>query len=282
MTATPSPGSVGRLERRRGHHLTLAELRHDQRHGPRGQLHPQSLSSGRWHLRRLVDTDTNFRGSGLFTATLSARIVLCSATLRLGGTSYSVSREFSTNGSFFGVILRGGPAECAPGAAPTRPKFDQSHDRPGHRLSVDGGHRGRSSRLRPPIRRRKPAATTPCASSGASTRRLRREGTVSDDDTVGASGSVLFNGNLGDGTKVTQSTIVSSSGQWPFYAFNVMGRGSIWVGSPLPVPWCWRPSAARSSGSSGPIRCPLPPCPRRAPDPCSSTGSPRPAGHQAC
>ena len=35
--------------------------------------------------------------------------------------------------------------------------------------------------------------------------------------TVNAAGQVKFKGTLGDGTKVTQMSIVSIDGNWPFY-----------------------------------------------------------------
>ncbi len=45
--------------------------------------------------------------------------------------------------------------------------------------------------------------------------------------TVQATGSVSFTGTLGDGTKVTQTTILTPGGQWPFYAALYAGKGSI-------------------------------------------------------
>jgi hypothetical protein len=44
---------------------------------------------------------------------------------------------------------------------------------------------------------------------------------------VDASGSVTFTGTLGDGTKVTQTAMVSSQGQWPLYLPLYRGGGSM-------------------------------------------------------
>ena len=52
--------------------------------------------------------DTNnldIESSGLFTATLAANGA-CSASVRPGNKGYSVSRQFSTNGTFYGVIVQ--------------------------------------------------------------------------------------------------------------------------------------------------------------------------------
>jgi hypothetical protein len=45
--------------------------------------------------------------------------------------------------------------------------------------------------------------------------------------TINALGKVNFSGMLGDGTPVTSTSIVSSDGQWPFYASLYGGKGSI-------------------------------------------------------
>ena len=49
--------------------------------------------------------------------------------------------------------------------------------------------------------------------------------------TVNPAGTVLFNGTLADGTKVTQKTTLSKDGQWPFYVSLYKGKGSLisWV-----------------------------------------------------
>ncbi len=49
--------------------------------------------------------------------------------------------------------------------------------------------------------------------------------------TVNTAGAVSFSGTLSDGTKVTQRTALSKSGQWPFYAPLYKGKGSLisWV-----------------------------------------------------
>jgi len=45
--------------------------------------------------------------------------------------------------------------------------------------------------------------------------------------TVSDSGAVTFSGILGDGTPVSSTSIVTSEGQWPFYASLYGGKGSI-------------------------------------------------------
>ena len=52
--------------------------------------------------------DLEFESSGFFAATLTGSGA-CSVSLRLGGTSYGISRQFSTNGVFYGVIPRSSP-----------------------------------------------------------------------------------------------------------------------------------------------------------------------------
>jgi hypothetical protein len=44
---------------------------------------------------------------------------------------------------------------------------------------------------------------------------------------VNESGILSFSGTLGDGTPVTATSVVSSEGQWPFYAAAYGGKGSI-------------------------------------------------------
>jgi len=45
---------------------------------------------------------------------------------------------------------------------------------------------------------------------------------------VSASGTVKFSGMLGDGTKVTASTVVAGSGQWPLCVSLYSGKGLVW------------------------------------------------------
>ena len=49
--------------------------------------------------------------------------------------------------------------------------------------------------------------------------------------TVNTSGQVKFKGTLGDGTKVSQSSIVSIDGNWPFYIplYNKGGQILGWL-----------------------------------------------------
>ena len=45
--------------------------------------------------------------------------------------------------------------------------------------------------------------------------------------TVSDLGAITFSGTLGDGTRVTASSVVSHDGQWPFYVSLYGGKGSI-------------------------------------------------------
>ena len=44
---------------------------------------------------------------------------------------------------------------------------------------------------------------------------------------VDASGAILFNGSLADGSKVSQSSALSKQGIWPLYASLYGGQGAI-------------------------------------------------------
>jgi hypothetical protein len=173
--------------------------------------------------------DTNnleFGSSGFFTATLAPNGTF-SATLRPGATAYSTSGTFSTNGGFFGVIVRGGrltelQVRLQLDLSGTNRLTGQVSDetstadivayRAGFSTANPAPEKGRNYMLRIP------GSENSLAAPGGD-----GFGTVSAD----ALGSVLFNGTLGDGTRVAQSGFVSSSGQWPFYALLYGGRGSI-------------------------------------------------------
>jgi hypothetical protein len=177
--------------------------------------------------------DTNnldFESSGLFTATLAGNGA-CSASVRPGAVSYSISGQFSTNGAFYGVIARSRPLSNLQvglqlDLSATNRMTGQVSDgtwtadivayRPGYSTANPAPEAGRNYILRIP------GSTNSLAAPG---------GDGFGSVTVDVSGNLLFNGTLGDGTKVTRSTIVTSSGQWPLYASMYAGRGSIlgWV-----------------------------------------------------
>jgi hypothetical protein len=46
--------------------------------------------------------------------------------------------------------------------------------------------------------------------------------------TVNASGGITFGGSLADATSVSQSSVVSKNGSWPFYLSLYGGKGSLW------------------------------------------------------
>ena len=173
--------------------------------------------------------DTNnleFASSGFFTATLAPNGTF-SATVRPGGTAYSTSGKFSTNGGFFGVIVRGGlltdlQLRLQLDLSGTNRMTGQVSDetstadivayRPGFSTASPAPEKGRRFLLRIPGDENSLAAP---GGDGF--------GTI----TVDSLGSVLFNGTLGDGTRVAQSGLLSNSSQWPFYALLYGGRGSI-------------------------------------------------------
>src|SRR5262249_1337184 len=45
--------------------------------------------------------------------------------------------------------------------------------------------------------------------------------------TITPRGGLTFAGTLGDGTRTSQTTILTTSGQWPFYSALYAGKGSI-------------------------------------------------------
>jgi len=168
----------------------------------------------------------DFESSGLFTATLATGGAF-SASLRPGRPSYSISGQFSTNGTFYGVIPRTRPltdiqvqlqldlsatnrmtGQISDGIwtvplAACRPLFSPANPAPGA---------GRKYILRIPG-----SANSLAAPGGDGFATL----------TYDVSGNLLLTGTLGDGTKVTQTTTIFSSGQWPLYASLYSTRGSI-------------------------------------------------------
>ncbi|MGO8674697.1 MAG: SBBP repeat-containing protein [Limisphaerales bacterium] len=173
--------------------------------------------------------DTNnldIESSGLFTATLAANGA-CSASVRPGNKGYSVSRQFSTNGTFYGVIVRSSvlsPLQVQLQLDPnsTNRMTGQVSDgrwtadivayRPVYSTANPAPEKGRNYILRIPG-----SANSLAAPGGDGF------GTI----TVDVSGNLLLSGTLGDGTKVTQTSFVTGSGVWPLYASLYSGRGFI-------------------------------------------------------
>jgi len=168
----------------------------------------------------------DFESSGSFTATLSGSGA-CSASLRPGATAYSISRQFSTNGGFYGVITRGKP--LPPLQVQLQLDFSTTNRMTG-RVS-DGTWTADIVAYRPvfsatnhaPEAGRNYILRIPGSGNSLAAPGGDGFGTV----TVDALGNLSFSGTLGDGTKITQSSFVSSSGQWPLYASIYSGRGSI-------------------------------------------------------
>jgi hypothetical protein len=167
-----------------------------------------------------------FLNSGSFTATLGGSGAF-SAALRPGGTTYSISGQFSTNGGFYGVITRGTllpplQVQLQLDLSTTNRMTGQVSDgtqtaailayRPVFSAANPAPEAGRNYILRIP------GSGNSLAAPGGD-----GFGTL----TVDALGNLFFTGTLGDGTKITQASFVSASGQWPFYASLYSGRGSI-------------------------------------------------------
>ena len=168
----------------------------------------------------------DFESSGLFTATMGGNGAF-SATVRPGGAAYSISGQFSTNGGFYGVIKRSKPlsplqVQLQLDSSATNRMTGQVSDgtwtaeivayRPVFSAANPAPEEGRNYILRIP------GSGNSLAAPGGD-----GFGTL----TVDALGNLSLSGTLGDGTKIAQSSFVTSSGQWPLYASIYSGGGSI-------------------------------------------------------
>ena len=174
--------------------------------------------------------DLEFESSGFFAATLTGSGA-CSVSLRLGGASYGISRQFSTNGVFYGVIPRSSPLS----ALQVRLQLDLSGTNRMTGQVSDEIWTADIVAYRPVF---SPANPVPEANRnyilripGSGNSLAAPGGDGFGTLIVDAVGNLSFSGTLGDGTRVAQTSFVSSSGQWPLYAAAYSGRGSIlgWV-----------------------------------------------------
>ena len=173
--------------------------------------------------------DTNnldFQSSGFFGATLADSGAF-SATLQPAGKTYSLSGQFSNDGAFYGTLGRGSRLT----RLQVRLQLDLSG---GNRLTgqvSDGtwsadllANRAVYSNTNPaPERSRKYVLRLAGSDNSLAAPGGEGFGTASVD----AKGGLLFNGTLGDGAKVLQSTFVSGQGQWPLFASLYSGRGAV-------------------------------------------------------
>ena len=168
----------------------------------------------------------NFQSSGLATVTLSAGGA-CSVAIRPGGTAYSVSGQFSTNGTFYGVISRPKPLP----AVQVRLVLDFANtNRLTGQISAGTWNAGLEA-YRPfysPARPAPEAGRTYLLRFPGNPNSLAGPGgdgyaTI----TVHPLGTVTLKATLGDGTTFSQSTFITSSGQWPLFGSLYSSQGSI-------------------------------------------------------
>jgi hypothetical protein len=173
--------------------------------------------------------DTNnpsFTTSRFFTATITP-VGAMSAQLQLAGKKYSFSGQFSPSGVFSNSISRGSTMsrltvqlqlDLTTGTLLTGQVSDPTFNVP---LLAE---RNVFSRSQPfPSGGKKYTMVIP----GSPVSLVEPGGNGFGTVAVDQAGTVRFAGTLGDGTKVSQSTFVSSQGQWPLFASLYSSRGSI-------------------------------------------------------
>jgi Big-like domain-containing protein/List-Bact-rpt repeat protein len=158
--------------------------------------------------------------SGFLTATLSTGGAL-SARITLAGKSYSLSGQFSADGSFSNNIVRKGLTPVS-----AQLQLDLAGGGITGLLS-DGTWTAQLAANR--------AQTSPGAAAGKYTLVLpggfdgvaQPGGDGYGTLTVSTAGAISLKGALADGSKVTQKANLLTTGQWPFYASLYSGNGSI-------------------------------------------------------
>ena len=161
--------------------------------------------------------------SGFFNGTVSSN-GLFTAKLQQGATSYPLSGQFSLTGAWFTNSITGASNLSA------RLQLDVSgqdgltgvlsNAQWTAQLTAD---RAVYSNGNPAPQAGKYTLVMPGRANSAEEPGGVGFGSVN----VATNGSVTFVGTLGDGTKVTQSSIVSKQGQWPLYTALYSGKGSL-------------------------------------------------------
>jgi hypothetical protein len=178
---------------------------------------------GTYHGLFYVTNDAAEESSGSFVATVT-KTGAFSAKLCLGAGSYSYSGEFSLTGLASKSIQR-------PGLTPITVELQLGlTNGPLTGAISDGAWTADLvadvavySKANPAPQAGKYTLLIPGSENASAQPGGNGFGAV----TVSESGNVTFSGILGDGTPVTSTSIVSSEGQWPFYASLYGGKGSI-------------------------------------------------------
>ncbi len=178
---------------------------------------------GAYHGLFYVTNDAAEESSGSFIATVT-KTGAFSAKLRLGAGSYSYSGEFSVTGAASKSIPR-------PGLSPITVELQLGLTNGPLTGAISDGTWTADlvadvavySKANPAPQAGKYTLLIPGSENASAQPGGNGFGAV----TLSDSGTVTFSGILGDGTPVTSTSIVSSEGQWPFYASLYGGKGSI-------------------------------------------------------
>ncbi len=200
--------------------------------------------------------DTNnleFQSSGFASATVNQDGSF-SATVRPGGIAYSIGGQFTTNGQFYGTIPRSSlltrlQVRLQLDLAATNRLTGQVSD--GTWTADILANRAVFSTANPaPQRGKKYILRLPGSANSMAAPGGDSFGSVSVDSL----GNLQFTGTLADGTRATQSTFVSGSGQWPLFAWLGSARGILlgWVSF----------TGTNLAALSGPVTWFRPPLPR--------------------
>jgi uncharacterized repeat protein (TIGR03803 family) len=166
------------------------------------------------------------QSSGFFTIATTAKGTF-SGSVQVGGHRFSLSGQFDRNGKASKTITRPKMASLTVGL---QLDFSAGSDQITGSVS-DGTWTAHLAGCRVALNSR----TNPAPQAGKYTLRIP----AGDDSlaqpggdgfgavTVDGSGKVKVAGTLGDGTKVTQTTVLSQQGLWPFYASLYSGNGLI-------------------------------------------------------
>ncbi len=168
------------------------------------------------------------QSSGLFTATVTSKGSFSSKWL-LAGKSYSLSGQFSVGGVASNSILRKGL-----GPLSAQLQLDLAGGEMLSGLVSDGAWTAELIANRAVYSKTNfapQAGSYTLVLPGSDDAATQPGGDSYGTLTVSTIGGIKFAGVLGDGTKVSQSTIVSRAGQWPLYASLYSGNGSVlgWI-----------------------------------------------------
>ncbi len=166
-----------------------------------------------------------FSNSGYFSAVASARNVF-SARLRIGGKQYSLSGNLSGSGSFSGTIARKGLSSLS---VSLQAGFDGGNLWKGvisnatFTAVLVADRAGFNSKTNPAPQ----AGSYAIIIAGSSNPLVAPTNNGTGTITVTTSGIARVKATLGDGTKVSQATIVSQDGYLPFFGALYSNKGSI-------------------------------------------------------